>query len=173
MNLLIAKSKLAPTKKPLTIPRLELCGAVLAVKLLKTVSSSLRCNINKTFLWTDSSIVWSWIRGDPNRWTVFVSNRVHKILESTEIDQWNHVISQDNPADCNSRGLLVEQLSESNIWWNGPNWLSLSSDQWPKSQFNIVDDDPAELRSSFKSINVNVNEISPIDTILLRFNSFS
>lgn len=173
VSLLMAKSKLSPINKPLTTPRSELCGAVLAIKLYEQIKSKFRLRVDETFFWTDSSIVLSWIRGDPNRWCVFVENRVNKILSSSNPKQWRHVISQDNPADCNSRGLTIYQHRESNLWWNGPKWLSLPKNQWPNSPFNIVEDDPAEFRSSYKSINVTTNEISRLDSILLRFSNFN
>lgn len=172
-NLIIAKSKLTPVSKPLTIPRAELCGAVLAVKILKTVLDSLQITINQVFMWTDSVIVLSWIRGDPNRWAIFVGNRVNKILEVSKIDMWRHVISQDNPADCNSRGLNITQLIEYPLWWNGPEWLLLPQSEWPASPFNLVEDDPAELKSKFKSINVAINEPSKLDNFIGQFSSFN
>lgn len=58
--LLIAKNKLTPVRKPLTIPRAELCGAVLAVKLYESLQTKFRLPINQIFMWTDSSIVLSW-----------------------------------------------------------------------------------------------------------------
>lgn len=123
-------------------------------------------------MWTDSSIVSSWIRGDPNRWAPFVCNRIHKILATTEIEQWNLVVSQDNPADCNSRGLSITQLRDSNLWWTGPNWLSLPSNEWPTSPFNLVDDHTDELRSKYKLVNAVTNEVFHIDSIVQRFTSF-
>lgn len=110
VNLLIAKSKLTPMRKPLTIPRAELCGAMLAVKLLNAVQPNFRVPISQIFMWTDSTIVLSWIKGDPNRWAPFVPNRIHKILSSTKVENWRHVISTENPADLNSRGQTITQL---------------------------------------------------------------
>lgn len=83
------------------------------------------------------------------------------------------MISQDNPADCNSRGLSVTQLRDSNLWWNGPEWLSLSEKEWPFSKINQVDDDPIEIRSTYKAAHLNVNEIAHIDQILSRFSNFN
>lgn len=173
VKLLVAKSKLSPIRKPLTIPRSELCGAVLSVKLLKFLESNFRLKINQTYMWTDSSIVLSWIKGDPNRWTTFVCNRVNKILEITNIEDWSHVVSKDNPADCNSRGLTVVQLHESSLWWTGPDWLSKSHEGWPTSKFNFIEDDPSELRSKFKSINATINEPNHLDSMLNRFSNFN
>lgn len=171
-NLIIAKSKLTPIRKPLTIPRSELCGAVLAVKILESAKSNLQIEINNIFMWTDSAIVLSWIRGDPNRWSIFVCNRVNKILQHTNIDQWHHVISKDNAADCNSRGLNISQLIESSLWWHGPHWLSLYQSEWPESPFNFIEDDQSELKSKFKMINLSVNETSHLNKIVNRFSNF-
>lgn len=173
VNLLTAKSKLTPIRNPLIIHRAELSGAVLAVKLLHSVSKTFRLKSDKVFLWTDSQVVLSWIRGNPNRWSTFIFNRVHHILSFTEIEQWHYIESKQNPADHNSRGLTVTQLRDTTIWWKGPHFLSLPQSQWPVSKFDLVADDEKELRSSFKTVNMITNEPSRIDTIMHRFSNFN
>lgn len=42
-----------------------------------------------------------------------------------------YVFSASNPADLASRDVLVSNLENSMLWWKGPEWLLLSSDQWP------------------------------------------
>ncbi|GFV51203.1 integrase catalytic domain-containing protein [Trichonephila clavipes] len=61
--LISSKSRVAPTKQT-TIPRLELCAAVLLAKLVHRVKQALKLNVTNTFLWSDSMIVLSWIRKD-------------------------------------------------------------------------------------------------------------
>lgn len=70
VNLLMAKSKVNPIKPMLTIPRAKLCGAVLGTKLLKAIKQNLFVGISfsNVFMWTDSSIVLSWNRGDASIW---------------------------------------------------------------------------------------------------------
>lgn len=85
-------------------------------------------------------IVLAWIRGDPDRWKTFVSNRIHSILESTNVNQWHHVNTISNPADASSRGLNIEKLQHHTLCWQGPSWLKRSAAEWPKpsNQINYI-----------------------------------
>ena len=58
-----AKTRVAP-KKPLSIPRLELQAAVLSARLSTVVIKEHDYRIDSTYLWTDSSTVFQWIRGE-------------------------------------------------------------------------------------------------------------
>ena len=61
--------------------------------------------VKSLYAWLDSSVALHWIRGS-GEYKQFVSNRVRKIREKTEIT-WRHVPSQENPSDLASRGGLV------------------------------------------------------------------
>jgi len=61
-------------------------------------------------LWTDSSIVLTWIQGPPNKWKAFVGNRVAAIQEETASATWRHMPTQSNPADLISRGVEPTML---------------------------------------------------------------
>ena len=115
----------------LTVPKLELCGAVLLTKLLTQVTTALSFPLEKIYTWTDSSIVLGWLGKQPRELEQFVANRVSLILKTTTPGTWNHVPTADNPADCASRGLAPEELLHHSLWWNGPSWLHLDPLQIP------------------------------------------
>ena len=131
ISLVTAKTKVARIK-PLTIPRLELCGATLLTQLLITTSKALNISLDNCHAWSDSTIVLSWLDGNPHSYKVYVANRVNYILENTSPRIWLHVPTDQNPADCASRGMMPEDLSQHRLWWEGPEWLHSQPYKIPK-----------------------------------------
>ena len=117
---------------PMTIPKLELCGATLLAKLYSTVRQALNIEINKTVFWCDNTAVLNWINSSPCQLLTFVANRVAIIQEKTKSCYWRYVKSHDNPADLISRGQLPSAYVSDLQWKNGPAWLIQDESMWPQ-----------------------------------------
>lgn len=118
MIMLASKSRIAPTKG-LTIPRMELCAALVLARLIEAVSGSLGLAGAPICAWSDSMIVLHWLKRDAGL-KVFVHNRVQNILRLSATWKWAHVRSEQNPADLLSRGVQPEELHKDALWWKGP-----------------------------------------------------
>lgn len=98
VGFLLGKARLSP-KPDITIPRLELCAAVLAVEVAELVLEEPDIAVEQVSFYTDSKVVLGYIFNKKRRFHVYVHNRVERIRRFTQAHQWHYVPTHLNPAD--------------------------------------------------------------------------
>ncbi|XP_065354899.1 uncharacterized protein LOC135949306 [Calliphora vicina] len=99
--------------------------------MVNNVLTQLKLPLHQVYFWTDSTIVLAWLSKHPKSWETFVAHRVATISDTVGVNNWNHVVSHENPADLASRGCTAEELIDNSLWWTGPSWLKESASKWP------------------------------------------
>ena len=129
-NIVAAKTRVAPTIAT-SIPRLELMGAVIGVRLSTRIASVLELHMSQAVVWSDSQNVLWWIHGHSRDFKPFVANRVGEIQTSTDPEQWRYIPTSLNPADILSRGMTAADLAKCDRWWKGPEFLRKPEEALP------------------------------------------
>ncbi len=130
-NIVMAKTRVAP-RRSISIAKLELQAALLAVRLMGYVLAAVREPPVRKFYWTDSTCVRHWVRQTASFHKPFVANRIGEIQTETEPQEWRHLPGVLNPADEATRAeLTTSNPLVTTRWIEGPSFLRLPEDQWP------------------------------------------
>ena len=121
-SLVMSRNRVAPIKE-ITLPKMELMGAVLGSRLAKHLQESQ--GIMDVIFWCDSQIVLV-----PKPQKKFISNRVKEIKENLQNQQLKYCPTDSNPADLLTRGTSADKVKNT-FWMNGPEWLTVKS-EWPQ-----------------------------------------
>lgn len=151
VQLLAAKSRVSPTK-PMTIPKLELMGCLIGVRLTISTKKALKLDKVREIFWSDSTTAIAWIRRE-DQWGNFVANRTKEINEYSNAEDWRHVKGTQNPADLPSRGCHPSELQR-NKWWQGPSWLYEEESSWPQSSEEVKEEEVMSERKGVTSKNI-------------------
>lgn len=132
ISFVIGKSRLVPIKdqEHLKIPRLELLGVLIGSRLMTYVVDSLKLEVRRQILWTDSQIVVDWVNSN-KLLPPFVARRIEEIKRNKGMTI-RYVPSELNPADVATRSVSTKE--DRNKWLVGPQFLTQGSETWPSSE---------------------------------------
>jgi hypothetical protein len=168
-SLAMGKSRVTPVK-PITIPRLELQAAATSIKIGNLLNTELNYTNITNIYWTDSKVVLGYINNESRRFHMYVANRVQRIRETTQPEQWHYINTEQNPADHASRGLSAQELIKSN-WITGPSFLWLKELPLNEPIQTSLDSDDPEVRKV--SCHVNATKSNEARSIIKGIEKFS
>lgn len=175
-SFIIGKSRVAPLKQ-ITIPRLELTAATVAVRVNKMLTNELDIPIDQTFFWTDSMSVLRYIWNTATRFHTFVANRLAVIHDGSVPGQWRYISSELNPADHASRGVDAEALLRKGKWLVAPQFLWEDEDQWPNTSSEDVKDisneDPEVKRVLVRTAIAKPDELTDLNDLFRRYSNWT
>ena len=109
------------------------CGATYSARLKDWICVNSDTQFDDHYHFIDSSIVQAMIKKTSYGFNTFAGLRIGEIQQKTNEDKWLHIESSQNIADILTRGAAPNLLVAGSSWQNGPEWLSLSSSEWPVS----------------------------------------
>ncbi|XP_071109438.1 uncharacterized protein [Haliotis cracherodii] len=158
-SLIFSKARVTPLKK-LTIPRLELTAACVAVRLSRVIMKEIQHKVDDILYWTDSMAVIRYLRNEVSRFKTFVANRIAVIHDRSDPHQWRYLPSVENPADPASHGLDMKSFKKVALMWlNGPEFLLKLESEWPSlGVTGDIDIDDPELKVTTNTTTVHSME---------------
>ncbi|XP_026819102.1 uncharacterized protein LOC113557746 [Rhopalosiphum maidis] len=130
---------------------------------------SVELEIVETHAWSDSTIVLNWLAVRHVTFKVFVSNKVQSLLTDF---QWHHISSEDNPADCASRGLTPSGLVNHVLFWKGPTFLTSPTVEWATRVPSFEPDQLPEAKQVFECYLTRV-ELDSASLAIVRFSQLT
>ena len=105
--------------------RLELLGALILSRLMKTVKKALQqfTTINSEVYLTDSQVILTWIKTTDKKYKQLVKNRVGEIRQNSNQ-------RKENIANLASRGCNSDTLESTKKWFNGLEWLLYDKEKY-------------------------------------------
>jgi hypothetical protein len=131
-RLLAGKTRVAPKCK-ISIPRMELVGALLAVRLARKIIDSLHLELEAVRYFTDSSAVLGMLNKDSASFLEFVGTRVSEIRIKSDPDkEWFWIPGELNLADQGTRPtVLPRDMAPGTPYQDGLPWMRDPVETWP------------------------------------------
>ena len=127
----MSKCRIAPVNR-ISIPQMELNGAVLSKRIRKVVEEESRFSFSKIWQLVDSKTVLGMLHKLSTRFKVYEGVRVGEIQSATNGDMscWGWVPGRLNIADWATRSRSPHDLNPESVWYKGPDFLYLPFEEW-------------------------------------------
>ena len=130
-----------------SIPRLELVAAKLAAVWRDILVRESDEIFEQIYMFSDSLTVIKWIRNWNKKMKTFENFRLKKIRVLSNMSEWMYVPTDQNPADISSKGLEADDKKKWTYFHNGPSFLLLPENEWPKEPTDQPSAKPVEPRA--------------------------
>ncbi|XP_068209204.1 uncharacterized protein [Palaemon carinicauda] len=161
-RLLMVKSRIAPLKQ-LSIPRIELCGALVAARMRETIVKEMNFEFESVMHIVDSAIVRAQIQKESYDFGTFTATKIAEIQSKTDVGEWSRVSGDNNPADLITKPAKPIDLGQESMWQMGPAFLTLPISKWPIRKDHIGD---LPDKGIFQT--PNIDEISQAEMLWVR-----
>ena len=131
MRLIMAKSRIAPLSI-VSIPRMELNGAVLSKRCRCVIEKEMQIKFSRVLHLVDSSTVLNQLHRLSSRFQVYEGVRIGEIQSATngDMSEWGWIPGSENTADWLTRGKSPKELDNESEWVNGPSMLHEPAESW-------------------------------------------
>ena len=130
-RLILAKCRISPINR-VSIPQMELNGAVLSKRIRKVIEKEMRLNFRDVMHLIDSQTVLFQINKLSTRFHVYEGVRIGEIQAATngDVTCWGWVPAAQNIADWVTKPKNPEDLIPGSPWFDGPPFLYKNKDEW-------------------------------------------
>lgn len=169
-SLVTSKNRVAPLKIQ-SVPRLELCAAVIATRIAQFVMDEMRFNVSRRYFLIDSQIVKSMICKESHAFQTFVAVRLGEIHSFTKPDEFFWIDRKYNIADFLTKGKSPNEIGTGSTW-QCPELLCWPERDWPINSTTTSEKLPEEAEMSFATDVAVVHCVGNVICIL-RFSKYT
>ena len=128
-RLLMSKCRIAPVNR-ISIPQMELNGAVLSKRIRKVIEQESRFSFSKILQLIDSTTVLGMLHRLSTRFKVYEGVRISETQSVADGDMSCWGLLKLNIADWATRSHSPYNLDSESVWYRGPDFLYLPFENW-------------------------------------------